>query len=98
MKDMKPPYEKVIFICCNEREPGVDACGNRGSAAMQKKLKEYVKSRGLNKKIRVSRAMCFGLCEIGPNLAVFPDNVWYNGVKEEDLPRIIQTHISPESK
>lgn len=92
-KMTKPPYQKVIFVCCNERKPGEDACANRGSGTLQKKLKEYTKSKGLQGKIRVSRAMCFGLCSIGPNICVQPENIWYNGVKEEDLDKIIKTHI-----
>lgn len=91
----KPPFERVIFVCCNEREPGEAACASRGSKELQKKLKEYTKDKGLRARIRVSRAMCFGLCEIGPNICIQPDNVWYSGVTEADLPEIIRRHIDP---
>ena len=30
MEARPSPYERVIFVCCNEREPGEDACANRG--------------------------------------------------------------------
>lgn len=91
----KKPYERVIFVCCNEREPGEDACANRGSAELQKKLKEYMKSRNLKGRVRVSRAMCFGLCSVGPNVCVMPENVWYRGVKPEDLGEIQRKWIDP---
>lgn len=89
------PFERIIFICCNEREPGEDACANRGSKEIQERLKQYAKDRGLKGRLRVSRAMCLGLCSIGPNVCVMPDNVWYHGVTAGDVPRIIEKHIAP---
>jgi len=95
METRAAPYERVIFVCCNEREPGEDACANRGSAALQKELKAIVKDKGLKGRVRVSRAMCFGLCAEGPNICVMPDNVWYRGVGPADLPAIIAKHVAP---
>ncbi|HTF57053.1 MAG TPA: (2Fe-2S) ferredoxin domain-containing protein [Planctomycetota bacterium] len=95
METRAAPYERVIFVCCNEREPGEDACANRGSAALQKELKAIVKEKGLKGRVRVSRAMCFGLCSEGPNICVMPDNVWYRGVGPADLPAIIAKHVEP---
>lgn len=92
---MKPPYERVVFVCCNEREPGEAACANRGSKALAEKLKKYTKDKGLRATIRVSRSLCLGLCERGPNVCVQPDNVWYDGVTEADLPQIVRRHIDP---
>ena len=91
----KPPYVRTIFICCNERPPEEDSCGTRGSAALQKKLKEYAKSRGLQGRLRVSRALCLGLCSIGPNVCVMPENVWYHGVTDADLAEIQRKWIDP---
>ena len=94
--DTRPaPYERIIFVCCNEREPGEDACANRGAAALQKELKAMVKDRGLKGRLRVSRAMCFGLCAEGPIICVMPDNVWYNHVGPADLPAIVAKHVAP---
>ncbi|HXG61324.1 MAG TPA: (2Fe-2S) ferredoxin domain-containing protein [Planctomycetota bacterium] len=92
---VRPPYERILFVCCNERGPGEDACGNRGSLELQKKLKEYAKSRNLQGRVRVSRAMCLGLCAVGPNVCVMPENVWYRRVTEADLPEIQRRWIDP---
>jgi len=72
----KKPYERIIFVCCNQKDPGEASCANRGSGEFQKQLKEYMKSRGI-KGLRVSRSLCLGLCEQGPNICVMPENVWY---------------------
>jgi NADP-reducing hydrogenase subunit HndC len=89
----RPPYDKIIYICINERPAGEDSCGGRASADIAKKIKESVKSMNLPVKIRVSRTQCLGLCEIGPNVAIFPDNVWYHRVRLEDVPEILRKHV-----
>lgn len=95
METRPAPYERTLFVCCNEREPGEDACANRGSAELQKDLKAMVKDLGLKGRVRVSRAMCFGLCAEGPNICVMPDNIWYRGVGPADLPTLIARHVAP---
>src|SRR4029079_9234852 len=48
MEEMKrQPYERIIFVCANQKNPGEASCANRGSAAFQKQLKEYMKSKGV---------------------------------------------------
>lgn len=91
----KKPYERVIFVCCNEREPGEAACANRGSSELQKRLKEYMQAKGLKGRVRVARSLCLGLCEVGPNVCVMPENAWYRGVSEKDLPEIERRWIDP---
>ena len=96
MNELSPkPFERLILVCCNEREPGEDACANRGSAEFQKKLKDYAKAKGLQGRLRVSRSLCLGLCEKGPNICVMPDNVWHAGVTEKDLDEIKRRWIDP---
>lgn len=95
MEEMKsPPYQRTIWVCVNQREPGEAACANRGSAEYQKELKEHMKSvhaRGL----RVSRSLCLGLCEKGPNICIMPENVWYTGVTPKDLDGLKAKWIDP---
>jgi (2Fe-2S) ferredoxin len=37
----------------------------------------------------VKSYICFGGCDIGPNIVVHPQKVWYAGVKKEDVPEIV---------
>ncbi len=32
--------------------------------------------------------MCFGACQSGPNIVLYPQKVWYCGVKKKDIPEI----------
>ena len=43
----KQPYERIIFVCANQKDPGEAACLNRGSGEYQKQLKEYQKSKNI---------------------------------------------------
>ena len=88
MKVSKPVFEKYIFVCENEREAG-DCCSAQGKI-IREKLKQLVKEKGLSKKIRVSRAGCLDVCSEGPNVLVMPDNIWFKGVTESDIPGIIE--------
>ena len=92
------PYEKLISVCTNFREEG-SCCLNRGSKEIVEELKAYVKKSGLKGRVRVSRSGCLGLCELGPNVAIYPDGgvkgTWYKGVQMKDVPAIIEKHIKP---
>lgn len=97
MQRQQAPYEKTILICVNERAPEEHSCGPKGAAEIARRFKELVKRAGLNDRVRVSRTLCLGLCESGPNVVVFPENVWYQGVKIGEVEEILRRHL-PESK
>lgn len=41
----------------------------------------------------VTNTGCFGICEQGPVVVVYPDNVWYKTVSVDDVERIMEEHI-----
>ena len=43
--------------------------------------------------MRINKAGCLGRCDDGPVLVVYPDNVWYTFVDEEDIDDIIDNHL-----
>ena len=83
------PFRKMLFVCVNQRDNGEACCANRDSEAIAAALKERVKALGLSGKIRVSKSGCQDLCAKGPNVMVFPDNVWYDAVTLDDVDRIL---------
>jgi len=66
-------------VCQNED------CKQRGSGELLDKLTEKLKPSG---DIEVKPYMCFGGCQAGPNIVLYPQKVWYNGVKGEDVDEI----------
>ena len=90
MESGSVPYQKILFVCINQRPAGETCCAARQSEAIAEALKARVKALGLSRLVRVSKSGCQDLCAKGPNVMVFPDHVWYSGVTEADVERIIE--------
>lgn len=90
MEERDLPHRKIIFVCVNERPPEDRVCcAGREGAEIRARLKEMVKERKLANRIRVSQSGCMDKCEQGPNVMVFPDNVWYCRVTVADCEAIL---------
>ena len=83
------PYQKILFVCLNTREPGAICCAHRGSEAIAASLKARVAALGLARVVRVSKSGCQDLCAKGPNVMVFPDYLWYHAVTDADVEQIV---------
>ncbi|HZN25387.1 MAG TPA: (2Fe-2S) ferredoxin domain-containing protein [Burkholderiales bacterium] len=88
-------YERHVFFCCNQREPGAQCCNNHGSSALRDYAKSRVKELKLSGpgKVRVNTAGCLDRCDEGPVLVVYPEAVWYSYVDREDIDEIIAEHL-----
>jgi (2Fe-2S) ferredoxin len=49
--------------------------------------------RRLLTNVKVVAAGCMEACLAGPALLVVPDNVWYGGVTETDVPALVEQHL-----
>ncbi len=95
MKEQGVPYVRMVFVCTNIREEDSrPACGLRGGEKICEALKEEVKKRGLKGKIRALKSGCMDLCELGPNVMMFPEKVLYAGVTPDDIPALIEKTLS----
>lgn len=74
--------KRICLICQN-----VD-CKNRGSEEIMKELEKRVTEKGLTD-LEVKPYICFGACQEGPNIVLYPEKSWYAGVKMEDLNEIL---------
>lgn len=85
-----PKPERQVLVCVNSRPPGnpKGSCGEKGGQALFDRLRALLRERGLAESVMVNRTYCLKHCSRGPVLAVQPDNVWYAGVAEADLPEI----------
>ena len=52
-------------------------------------LQEKLAAKGLTD-IEVKSYMCFGACQEGPNIVLYPEKNWYAKVKVEDLDEITE--------
>ena len=81
---MDAPYQRQLFVCTYG-----SWCQQRGSDAIRAALKSGVKEAGLAKELRVTKSGCLGQCGHGPTMVLWPDNVWYAGVRMEDVPDVL---------
>lgn len=90
-----PFFKHHAFFCLNERPKGETCCSQLGAAQMQRYAKERIKTLGLAGPgaVRINRAGCLGRCDEGPVLVVYPDNIWYRYVDQEDIDEIIEEHL-----
>jgi len=52
-------------------------------------LEKKVTAKGLTD-VEVKPYMCFGACQEGPNIVLYPEKSWYAGVKTQDLDEIAE--------
>ena len=82
-------YNTHVFVCTSGED-----CPTRGDVeAHVKFLRAEAVRAGLKNDIRINKAGCFSQCGHGPMIVVYPDDVWYSGVKQEDLKEIFESHI-----
>lgn len=90
-----PACTHHIFVCCNRREPGNcrGCCDPDGGEALRAAFKAEVKKRKLGPLVRANKAGCLDQCELGPTVVIYPQGIWYGGVRLEDVPRIIEETV-----
>ena len=82
------PFEIHVFVCTSG-----GTCPHQGSLGVQAYLKEAVARAGLRRKVRVNNAGCLDQCGHGPNLVIYPENIWYSHVTREEAELIFTEHI-----
>ena len=89
------PYKRHVFICTNVRPPGSPrgCCAEKGSEQLRSLFKKGLKARGLQEDVRANASGCLDTCEAGPSIVIYPEGVWYGGVKPEDVPEILDEHL-----
>src|SRR5215210_8196785 len=78
---MEPEKPHYVLVCQN-----VD-CLARGAGQLIEQLQTRLADCGT---CDVRPYMCFGACQDGPNIVLYPERVWYAGVKESDVEAIAQ--------
>ena len=84
-KDVSEKYH--ISVC------GGTGCTSSNSLEIVEALHHWAKECGVEDKVEISITGCFGFCERGPIVKVFPDHTFYTKVKVSDAEKIIKDHI-----
>ena len=76
-----------ILVC------GGTGCTSSHSQQIIEALEVQLNKHGLDNEIKVIKTGCFGLCERGPIMIVYPEGVFYSRVTADDVPEIVEEHI-----
>lgn len=84
-----------IFVCTSSRINGTQKgfCCSKNSAEITRRFQEEIEDRELDGEVMVTNTGCFGLCQKGPVVAVYPEGVWYGNVTPDDVTVIMDRHI-----
>ncbi len=76
----------VVRVCLGT------GCISGGSLNIFNSLKQQVESLSLNN-VTINFVGCHGFCQRGPIVDIEPGDIFYSGVKEEDVKDIVQQHF-----
>ncbi len=68
-------------------------CVSCGSFKIKEALEKEVKKRNLQDEVLVIATGCNGFCERGPILMVQPEGIFYQQLKVEDIPHLVEEHL-----
>jgi (2Fe-2S) ferredoxin len=90
-----PAFERHVFVCLNTRPADAPrpSCTSDGKSDLHTQLNQLAKDAGLGKTVRINKSGCLDQCEHGPTVVVYPEAVWYGGVKPEDAAEIVSEHL-----
>ncbi len=90
-----PPFERHVFVCHNVRPADAPrpCCTADGKSELHARLNQLAKDAGLAGRVRINKSGCLDQCEHGPTVVVYPDAVWYGGVRPEDAEEIVREHL-----
>ena len=92
---MNSKYQKHIFICTNDRGPDHPRgdCANCGGNEIRMRFVQLINQHGLRGKVRANKSGCLDVCEIGPAVVIYPQNIWYTGISIENVDEIFEKSI-----
>lgn len=80
-------FRSHVLIC------GGTGCTSSGSMTIQEKFESELKKHNLDKEVQVVKTGCFGLCEAGPIVIVYPEGAFYSRIEVEQVERIVSEHL-----
>ncbi len=76
-----------VMVCCGT------GCSSSNSAAIIEEFEKQLAAKGLDKEVRVVHTGCFGLCQAGPVVIIYPEGAFYAHMKPENVERIVEEHL-----
>jgi (2Fe-2S) ferredoxin len=90
MEEHQTPFICHLFICSNSRDSDRTSCGRAAVEDLKAALKDEIKDRGWKGRVRATSSGCLGVCDMGPNIMIYPQKILFSGVSPNDLGEILQ--------
>lgn len=78
---------RSVMVC------GGTGCTSSDSNQIIAKLNQEIAGHGIQEQVEVVRTGCFGLCELGPVVIVYPEGIFYSRVEVQDIPKLVEAHL-----
>jgi (2Fe-2S) ferredoxin len=88
---LQPPVKssKIRILVCSK-----SSCRKRGSDALCQALQTQIEDYDLKADIEIKLTGCLKNCKKGPNLVITPDKAHYSQVTPEQIPLLLNKHLS----
>lgn len=80
--------ERVQVLIC-----GGTGCMSSHSKEIKKAFEDELSAMGIKEEVSLILTGCFGLCERGPVIVIYPDETFYAHVKVSDVKEICEEHL-----
>ncbi|MDF2613430.1 MAG: ferredoxin [Clostridia bacterium] len=93
-----PKYH--LFVCTSCRINGVQKgfCYGKDAVGIVQRFMEEIDDRDLSSEVMITNTGCFGICDKGPIVVVYPEGTWYGNVTPDDVEEIVESHLEGGEK
>ena len=81
-------YKRSQILLC-----GGTGCTSSGSALLEKEFEKELKKHDLLNEVDITVTGCFGLCELGPVVIIYPEGTFYSRVEVSDIAELVEEHL-----
>lgn len=79
--------KKHVLICAGT------GCTSSKSPKILEKFEEEINKHNLKDEVKIIKTGCFGFCEAGPIVVVYPEGTFYSHIKIEEVEKITEEHL-----
>lgn len=76
-----------VMVC------GGTGCTSSDSNKIIDRFNTELTKHAMNLEVKIVRTGCFGLCELGPIVIVYPEGTFYTRVTEQNVEEIVEKHL-----
>lgn len=95
---IKPKYHLLVCTSCRINGVQKGFCYGKDSVKLIQRFMDEIEDRDLSAEVMITNTGCFGICDKGPIVVVYPEGIWYGNVSPQDVEEIVESHIEGGEK